>query len=180
MVTMNLLQLRGEQKKKEPRAKVDSPAMKVFKRCCAGALVLALLIGCGVLIFRPKPDKITLNVYNWGQYISDGQDGTLDVIQYLERIPDKLIPKKQELIDQLRGRIAEGKQANAAAGAALPQPGSPLQGQAPPGEGGPVQGGALSLEKALQGLPTNAEMNFEGLPNIAKKTVAAQGAMRAE
>ena len=108
------------------------------------------------------------------------QDGTLDVIQYLERIPDKLIPKKQELIDQLRGRIAEGKQANAAAGAALPQPGSPLQGQAPPGEGGPVQGGALSLEKALQGLPTNAEMNFEGLPNIAKKTVAAQGAMRAE
>ena len=84
MVTMNLLQLRGEQKKKETRAKVDSPAMKVFKRCCAGALVLALLIGCGMLIFRPKPDKITLNVYNWGQYISDGQDGTLDVIAAFE------------------------------------------------------------------------------------------------
>ena len=30
------------------------------------------------------------------------QDGTLDMIQYLERIPDKLIPKKQELIDTLR------------------------------------------------------------------------------
>lgn len=103
-------------------------------------------------------------------------DGTLDVIQYLERIPDKLIPKKQELIDELKGRIAEGKQANAAAGAALPQPGSPLQG----GPGGPTQGGALSADKAQAGLPGNMEAGFENLPNIAKKTALAQGAMRAE
>ena len=34
------------------------------------------------------------------------QDGTLDMIQYLERIPDKLIPKKQELIDALRQQPA--------------------------------------------------------------------------
>lgn len=104
-------------------------------------------------------------------------DGTLDVIQYLERIPDKLIPKKQELIDELKGRIAEGKQANAAAGAALPQPGSPLQGSGP---GGPTQGGALSADKAQAGLPGNMEAGFENLPNIAKKTALAQGAMRAE
>ena len=103
-------------------------------------------------------------------------DGTLDVIQYLERIPDKLIPKKQELIDELKGRIAEGKQANAAAGAALPQPGSPLQGSA----GGPTQGGALSADKAQAGLPGSMEAGFENLPNIAKKTALAQGAMRAE
>ena len=103
-------------------------------------------------------------------------DGTLDVIQYLERIPEKLIPKKQELIDELKGRIAEGKQANAAAGAALPQPGSPLQG----GPGGPTQGGALSADKAQAGLPGNMEAGFENLPNIAKKTALAQGAMRAE
>ena len=104
-------------------------------------------------------------------------DGTLDVIQYLERIPDKLIPKKQELIDELKGRIAEGKQANAAAGAALPQPGSPLQGSGP---GGPTQGGALSADKAKAGLPGSMEAGFENLPNIAKKTALAQGAMRAE
>ena len=103
-------------------------------------------------------------------------DGTLDVIQYLERIPDKLIPKKQELIDELKGRIAEGKQANAAAGAALPQPGSPLQGSA----GGPTQGGAISSDKAMAGLPGSMEAGFENLPNIAKKTALAQGAMRAE
>ena len=104
-------------------------------------------------------------------------DGTLDVIQYLERIPEKLIPKKQELIDELKGRIAEGKQANAAAGAALPQPGSPLQGSGP---GGPTQGGALSSDKAKAGLPGSMEAGFENLPNIAKKTALAQGAMRAE
>ena len=112
------------------------------------------------------------------------RDGTLDVIQYLERIPDKLIPKKKELIDELKGRIAEGKQANAAAGAAIPQPGSPLQGSAgSSGSGsdaGPSMGGPLDLSKALSGLPGQSEIQFENLPNIAKKTAAAQGALRAE
>ena len=101
-------------------------------------------------------------------------DGTLDVIQYLERIPDKLIPKKQELIDELKGRIAEGKQANAAAGAALPEPGSPLQG--PNSGGAPAVGGQLSRDKAFAGLPASAQAAFEGLPNIAEKTVLSQGA----
>ena len=107
-------------------------------------------------------------------------DGTLDVIQYLERIPDKLIPKKQELIDELKGRIAEGKQANAAAGAAIPEPGSPLQGQNPGAAAGAVAGSALSQEKAVTGLPGQAEAQFNELPNIAKKTALKQGAMRAE
>ena len=105
-------------------------------------------------------------------------DGTLDVIQYLERIPDKLIPKKQALIDELKGRIAEGKQANAAAGAALPEPGSPLQG---PNSGGtPAMGGELSPDKAFAGLPASAQAAFEELPHIAEKTALAQGAARAE
>ena len=107
-------------------------------------------------------------------------DGTLDVIQYLERIPDKLIPKKQELIDELKGRIAEGKQANAAAGAALPEPGSPLQGPNSGGVPAPAVGGQLSSDKAFAGLPASAQAAFEALPNIAEKTVLSQGAMRAE
>ena len=107
-------------------------------------------------------------------------DGTLDVIQYLERIPDKLIPKKQELIDELKGRIAEGKQANAAAGAALPEPGSPLQGPNSGGAPAPAVGGQLSSDKAFAGLPASAQVAFEGLPHIAEKTVLAQGAKRAD
>ena len=103
------------------------------------------------------------------------KDGTLDVIQYLERIPDKLIPRKQDLINELKGRIAEGTQANAAAGAAIPEPGSPVSAR---GAAGPTQGGSLSADKAVQGLPTQAESQFNELPNIAKKTAIAQGAMR--
>ena len=103
------------------------------------------------------------------------KDGTLDVIQYLERIPDKLIPRKQELINELRGRIAEGTQANAAAGAAIPEPGSPGSAE---GGANPTQGGPLSPDKAVQGLPTMAEQQFEDLPNIAKKTALAQGALQ--
>ena len=91
------------------------------------------------------------------------RDGTLDVIQYLERIPDKLIPKKQQLLDELRGRIATDQQANAAAGAAIPEPGSP------------VQGGALSADKQFAGMPAGAQAGFENLPNIAKKTALKVG-----
>lgn len=103
------------------------------------------------------------------------RDGTLDVIQYLERIPDKLIPKKQALIDELRGRISEGKQANAAAGAAIPEPGSPMSAQP---NTSPAQGGALDKDKAVTGLPERMEAGFDNLPNIAKKTALMQGAMR--
>jgi hypothetical protein len=100
------------------------------------------------------------------------RDGTLDVIQYLERLPDKLIPKKQELIDELRGRIAEGNQANAAAGAALPQPGSPMI--------GPSEGGELSDDKKVANLPTANMAGYNDLPNIAKKTARWMGQQRAE
>ena len=99
------------------------------------------------------------------------QDGTLDVLQYLERLPDKLIPKKQELIDELRGRISKGAQANAAAGAALPQPGSPLA--------APAEGGELSDDKKIAALPTNGAAGYNDLPNIAKKTARWMGDQRA-
>ena len=45
---------------------------------CALALPLVLLTGCG------SSDTLTLNVYNWGEYISDGSDGTLDTIKEFE------------------------------------------------------------------------------------------------
>ena len=85
MVTMNLMQLRFEQKKKETRVKVESKAMRIFKRVAAAAAAIAVLVGCGMLIFQPRQDKVTLNVYNWGQYISEGQDDTIDVIAEFEK-----------------------------------------------------------------------------------------------
>ena len=84
MVTMNLLQLRADKRKKDTRAVSDSKIVRIFKRVCAGAVCIALLVGCGFLIFNKQQEKITLNVYNWGQYISDGTDDTLDVIAAFE------------------------------------------------------------------------------------------------
>ncbi len=104
------------------------------------------------------------------------RDGTLDVIQYLERLPDKLIPQKKELIDELRGRIAQGTQANAAAGAAIPEAGTPVSSGS---DTAPAQGGPLSQDKMVQGLPTQMEQRFDELPNIAKKTALAMGNERA-
>lgn len=103
------------------------------------------------------------------------RDGTLDVLQYLERIPDKLIPRKQELINELRGRIAAGTQANAAAGAAIPEPGSPVS-AAMGDTGDHAQGADLSADKARQGLPTAVQAAFDSLPNISKKTALDSGA----
>ena len=84
MVAMNVVQIRGEQKKKAKRAVSDSKAMRVFKRVCAGVAAVAVLIGMGAFIFATRQDKITLNVYNWGLNIADGSDGTVDIIAEFE------------------------------------------------------------------------------------------------
>ena len=42
-------------------------------------LVLCFFSGC------EKDDRVTINVYNWGQYISEGNDGCIDVIREFEK-----------------------------------------------------------------------------------------------
>ena len=86
MVTMNLLQIRADRRKDVRRAGVESKAMRTFKRIGAGALAACLLLVSGYLIFFAKPqENITLNVYNWGQYIADGSDGSMEIIAEFER-----------------------------------------------------------------------------------------------
>ncbi len=84
MVTMNLLQLRADRKKKETRVKAVKPAVRVFRRVCAAVLAVCVLGGCVLLISQPKSQTITLNVYNWGMNIADGTDDTLDIIAAFE------------------------------------------------------------------------------------------------
>ncbi len=84
MVTMNLLQLRADKKKTEKQMRQVSPAMKVFQRVVAVALVVAILIGAGFLILGTSQEQVTINVYNWGQNIADGSDDTLDIIAAFE------------------------------------------------------------------------------------------------
>ena len=45
---------------------------------CAVVLCGILLSGCG------SSDSLTLNVYNWGEYISDGSEGSFDTIREFE------------------------------------------------------------------------------------------------
>ena len=84
MVAMNLFQLRAEQKKTEKRVHAETKAMRIAKRVAAAAALIAVIVGCGMMIFQPAQEKVTLNVYNWGQYISEGQDDTIDVIAAFE------------------------------------------------------------------------------------------------
>ena len=84
MVTMNLLQIRADQNKTVRRSRSESRGMRTFKRIVAGAVAACLLLGCGWLIFGTRQEQITLNVYNWGQYIADGSDGSMEVIKEFE------------------------------------------------------------------------------------------------
>ena len=84
MVTMNLLQLRAEKKKKETRVKAVSPAVRFLRRAVAVVLAVCVLGGCAFLAMQPKSQNITLNVYNWGMNIADGTDDTLDIIAAFE------------------------------------------------------------------------------------------------
>ncbi|MBO5322577.1 MAG: extracellular solute-binding protein [Oscillospiraceae bacterium] len=82
MVGMNLLQIRADRKKDSKRP--ESRGWRIAKRCVAGALVVALIVGGGFLFFGNRQEKIILNVKNWGMNMADGTDGTLDIIAAFE------------------------------------------------------------------------------------------------
>ena len=56
---------------------------KIFVLFLLMVFLAGIFCGCGQDQI-PAGDKITLNIYNWGQYISDGSDGSLDVIAAFE------------------------------------------------------------------------------------------------
>ncbi len=58
-----------------------------MKKLLACLLCLGLI--CGLFGCKSADSRITINVYNWGQYISEGNDGCIDVIAEFERLnPD--------------------------------------------------------------------------------------------
>ena len=56
---------------------------KILSLTLVLALMLLLLPGCGKSSSNGN-GKVTLNIYNWGQYMADGSDGSLDVIAAFE------------------------------------------------------------------------------------------------
>ena len=85
------------------------------------------------------------------------RDGTLNIIEYLERMPDKLITRKQELIESLK------KQAN------LPVSNeTPIKG----GEDiGHVIGSELDAAKKIAQLPTSMQAKYNDLPKNAQRAL---------
>ena len=56
---------------------------KVFSILLAAVMLTALLAGCGAKSGSTS-GTLTLNVYNWGEYISDGSEGSYDTIKEFE------------------------------------------------------------------------------------------------
>ncbi|MBE6940911.1 MAG: extracellular solute-binding protein [Ruminococcaceae bacterium] len=84
MLTMNLLQIRADKRRKDIRARSDSRTVRIVKRAVAVVVVLCILVGAGFAVTSARKQTITLNVYNWGQNIADGSDETLDIIAAFE------------------------------------------------------------------------------------------------
>ncbi len=105
MALMNLLQLRGEQRKTKSRGGQvsDRRTARLVKVVAAFATALAIVVGCGFVLGNQtgshgstsaytvtelpvfeSEKTVTLNVYNWGQYMARGDDGSLDIIAAFE------------------------------------------------------------------------------------------------
>ena len=77
--------------------------------------------------------------------------GALDVIQYLERLPDRLIPRKEELIEELKkARSSMEPQTN--------KDHVPLSSR-------------LSKDKALAQEPVHIQSIYESLPETAQRAI---------
>lgn len=85
------------------------------------------------------------------------RDGILDAVDYLERLPDKLIPRKSELIEKLKSAAT----AEAAADA-LPKISKDFA---------PAMGGALDTAKKVASLPTSIQAKYNSLPRAAQRAV---------
>ncbi len=105
LVIMNVTQSKSEKKKDEKKSEAKKAERKrKFKKAVCVVLVISILAG----VFSVSKSLITterldtdalvgnydvpelkgteINVYNWGEYISDGSEGTLDVIKEFEKL----------------------------------------------------------------------------------------------
>ena len=55
-----------------------------MKKFVSFALAVCLLLGCCATFASAKGEKVTLYVYNWGQYIAEGDDDSMDIIAAFE------------------------------------------------------------------------------------------------
>ena len=88
------------------------------------------------------------------------QNGTLDIIQYLERLPDRLIPRKAELVEELKKAAAQQAEPTTKGQRAMP-----------------TVGGSLSADKVLAQQPASVQAAYENLPDVAKRAIVKKGSL---
>lgn len=94
------------------------------------------------------------------------REGIIDIVEYLERIPDKLIPRKAELVDEMKKRIAAGE--------ALPsqEEGAELKNGVET-----LIGGKIGAAQAVAKLPVSMQARYDTMPTSAKAALRQIGAM---
>ena len=103
------------------------------------------------------------------------RDGTLSIIDYLERMPDKLITRKQELIESLKKRMGEvsaaaGNTSSTADAVPLPHEGKVVKSGG--GEDGAYGfGSELDAAKKIAQLPTSMRARYNDLPKVAQRAL---------
>lgn len=90
------------------------------------------------------------------------RDGVLGIIEYLERMPDKLIPRKAELMETLKQSMAQ------TAAAPMPAGGSAASMS---GGASPTVDGPLSADKVLSQLPAGIQGRYSTLPRQAQSAL---------
>ncbi len=91
LILTNLID--DDSKPKQEKAKQRRES-KRSERIAAGVIGGVLVAaGIAVLVFSGESTEV-LNVYNWGEYISDGSDDTLDTIKYFEEWYEENYGKK--------------------------------------------------------------------------------------
>ena len=104
------------------------------------------------------------------------REGVLEIVDYLERIPDKLIPRKQELIDSIKqktgqmGSEALQQEMNQAMGTQASKDGAPTKG----GSGLMSMGGPLDSAKRISQMPSTIQNKFQDLPGKAQNALLRQ------
>ncbi|MBQ9346684.1 MAG: hypothetical protein IJT94_04990, partial [Oscillibacter sp.] len=91
------------------------------------------------------------------------KEGALDLVQYLERVPDQFIPRKEELIEALKK----------SAQAELPTGGTGIS----PGVG-TAQGGEIAPDKAVSGVPDGVTAALNRIPQKLDNLALRQAARK--
>lgn len=93
------------------------------------------------------------------------RDGVLDLVDYLERMPDEYIPLKEDLIEKHKQmQLQQGQMAGAAPQAS--------------GGGGPGAGGGLGRESLIGTLPPSTQVDFAAMPGKVQNTLLKQAQLQ--